>query len=60
MTLSKEAHRIAAGLIAHLHGPAGLFIYARDNKLSSAPCYRCGWTPHIDGECIVCGSVDKD
>lgn len=52
--------RVTFRLLMDLHGPAAVINYANEHAIRCDTCRTCGWSPHIDDECILCDTPHND
>ena len=41
-------------LLMDLHGPAAVINYANEHGIRLDTCRCCGWSPHLNDDCILC------
>lgn len=46
--------RFALRVMLDFHGPAAVITYATDHGIPCSACFKCGWVPHINEECLLC------
>lgn len=47
-------------LLMDLHGPAAVINYANDHGIRCKTCRACGWSPHLNDECLLCDVAEGD
>ena len=47
-------------LLMDLHGPAAVINYANEQGIRCDTCRACGWSPHLDDDCILCDMPHAD
>jgi hypothetical protein len=49
--------RFTLRLMLDFHGPAAVINYATDHGIRCQACCTCGWSPHVNGECLLCDTA---